>query len=144
VRETGEGYKGEMLNVMNLLGDNCPISQRGTRIDAVQPMAVLACCWCVRLTLQRWNKPLQACVERGMGERLSRAEQLEQRVQMLLASSPPKAYRPWMSHWHVPLVICWRSAHPASRRVFCQGVLNGPPSGSPILAHVLVSGTKIC
>jgi hypothetical protein len=33
--------------------------------------------------VQEWNKPLDSWVERGMVERFSRAEQLEQRVQML-------------------------------------------------------------
>jgi hypothetical protein len=47
--------------------------------------------------VQRWNKPSQQ-VERGMGERFSRAEQLEHRVQMLLGVISAKVGCRWNSN----------------------------------------------
>jgi hypothetical protein len=44
--------------------------------------------------MKQWSKPLHHRVERGMGERFSRAEQLEHRVQMLLGIFSAKGVLP--------------------------------------------------
>jgi hypothetical protein len=50
--------------------------------------------WCVRLTLQRWNKALHCCRKCWIGERFGRMEQLEHRVQMLLGVFSAKGVLP--------------------------------------------------